>query len=62
MNRRTDLLSRILRCLCVVLLVAAAPSQAEDAPPFTVTAIPVKSFDLLGVQTKFGPLEWRGGL
>ena len=31
-------------------------------PPFTVTAIPVKSFDLLGVQTKFGPLEWRGGL
>ena len=43
-------------------MLAAAASHAEDTPPFTVTTIPLKSFDLLGVQTKFGPLEWRGGL
>ena len=24
--------------------------------------VPLKSFDLLGVQRSFGPLEWRGGL
>jgi len=49
----------------VALILAAlliAPSRAEDSPPFTVTVTPIKSFDLLGVQTKFGPLEWRGGL
>jgi hypothetical protein len=55
-------LHRVLRCLCGVLLLAIAPAHAEDATPFTVTTTPVKSFDLLGVQTKFGPLEWRGGL
>ena len=43
-------------------MFAAANAHAEDTPAFSVSAAPLKSFDLLGVQTKFGPLEWRGGL
>lgn len=61
MSERTR--THILRCLCgLFLLLAAAPSHAEDSASFTVTAAPIESFDLLGVQTKFGLLEWRGGL
>ena len=50
--------------LIVVFLLAflIAPSHAEGTPPLTVTASPLKSFDLLGVQKKFGKLAWRGGL
>jgi len=59
----THVFARALRYVCgLLLLLSAASSHAEDSAPFTVTAIPLKSFDLLGVQTKFGPLEWRGGL
>ena len=43
----------LLACLCFTLLLA--PSHAEDKAAFTVTASPLKSFDLLGVQKSFGP-------
>jgi len=55
---------RFIRALSVAILLTLvfAPSRAEDTPPFTVNALELKSFDLLGVQTSFGKLEWRGGL
>ena len=52
-------LSFTLLSFLFLALLLKSPSHAED---LAVTAIPIKSFDLLGVQTKFGPLEWRGGL
>jgi hypothetical protein len=52
----------LLLALFLFLALFLAPAHAENAPPFTVTASPLKSFDLLGVQTKFGKLAWRGGL
>jgi hypothetical protein len=62
LSELTQALQRVLRCLGIVLLLAITPSHAEDATPFTVTTMPIESFDLLGVQSKFGSLEWRGGL
>jgi len=53
-------LNRLIAAILLVFLVT--PCRAEDTPPLTVTSTPIKSFDLLGVQTKFGSLEWRGGL
>jgi len=44
----------------IIVLMGWIPAASAD--PITVTATPISSFSLISQQTRFGGLEWRGGL
>lgn len=48
--------------LFAALLAAAAPSTADGFRPIDVTVRPFSEFEAAGDATKFGELEFRGGL
>ena len=51
-----------LRSVSLAALLSALLLSSARADPFTVTSSPVSSFQTVGSNTTFGPLEWRGGL
>lgn len=51
----------LLAALALLLPLLAASSAPAQAVPIEITATPVERFDVTGL-TRFGPLEFRGGL